>query len=149
MSIEKVLSETSNLILDTSVLIGYFMEEQLSIFTLLDEYIFNENSSITLYGHNLLKTEVYYIFCRKKGSIEAKDILKKIENVINIISESWLFEKAGQIKCKYPIAFSDCFSISLGIFQDCPIFFLKERELSEDIINKINEEYKSKIYAVS
>jgi len=149
VSIEKVLSETSNLILDTSVLIGYFMEEQLSIITLLDEYIFNENSSITLYGHNLLKTEVYYTVCRKKGSNEAKDILKKIENVINIISESWLFEKAGQIKCKYPIAFSDCFSISLGHFQDCPIFFLKERELPEDMINKINEEFKSKIYTVS
>ena len=149
MSIEKVLSETSNLILDTSVLIGYFIEEQLSIVTLLDKYIFNKNSSITLYGHNLLKTELYYIICRKKGSNEAKDILIKIENVTNIISESWLFEKAGQIKCKYPIALSDCFSISLGIFQDCPIFFLKEKELSEEIINKINEEFKTKIYAVS
>jgi len=147
--IEKVLSETSNLILDTSVLIGYFMEEHLSIITLLDEYIFNENSSITLYGHNLLKTEVYYIVCRKKGSNEAKNILKQIENVTNIISESWLFEKAGQIKCKYPIAFSDCFSISLGHFQDCPIFFLKERELSEDVIYKINEEFNTKIYIVS
>ena len=149
MSIEKVLSETSNLILDTSVLIGYFIEKQLSIATLLDKYIFNKNSSITLYGHNLLKTELYYIICRKKGSNEAKDILIKIENVTNIISESWLFEKAGQIKCKYPIALSDCFSISLGIFQDCPIFFLKEKELSEEIINKINEEFKTKIYAVS
>ena len=149
MSIEKVLSETSNLILATSVLIGYFIKEQLSIVTLLDKYIFNKNSSITLYGHNLLKTELYYIICRKKGSNEAKDILIKIENVTNIISESWLFEKAGQIKCKYPIALSDCFSISLGIFQDCPIFFLKEKELSEEIINKINEEFKTKIYAVS
>ena len=149
MSIENVLRETRSLILDTSVLIGYFIEEQLSIINLLDDYIFNENSSITLYGHNLLKTELYYIICRKKGSNEAKDILKKVENVTNIISESWLFEKAGQIKCKYPIAFSDCFSISLGIFQDCPIFFLKEKELSEGIVNKINEEFKSKIYNVS
>jgi len=149
VSIEKVLSETSNLILDTSVLIGYFTEEQLSIITLLDEYIFNENSLITLYGHNLLKTEVYYIICRKKGNNEAKKILEKIENVTNIISESWLFEKAGQIKCKYPIAFSDCFTISLGHFQDCPIFFLKERELSEEIIKKVNEEFNTKIYIVS
>ncbi len=149
MSIEKVLTETRNLILDTSVLIGYFIEEQLSIVTLLDKYIFNENSSITLYGHNLLKMELYYIICRNKGSNEAKDILIKIENVSNIISESWLFEKAGEIKCKYPIAFSDCFSISLGIFQDCPIFFLKETELSEQKINNINEEFNAKIYIVS
>ncbi|MHA1293054.1 MAG: PIN domain-containing protein [Promethearchaeota archaeon] len=149
MSIKKVLSETNNLILDTSVLIGYFMDEELSIITLLDEYVFNESSTITLYGHNLLKSEIYYISCRKKGTNEAKNILNKVENILNIISESWLLETAGKIKCKYPIAFSDCFSISLGIFQDCPIFFLKERELSEEIVYKINEEFNTKIYLVS
>ena len=150
MSIEKILHETSNLVLDTSVLIGYFMDEKLSIIPLLDEYVFNENSSLTLYGHNLLKSEIYYIVCRKKGNNEAKNVLNKIENVVtNIISESWLFEKAGQIKCEYPITLCDCLSISLGIFQDCPIFFLKERELSEDVVNKINKEFKAKIYLVS
>ncbi|MGQ4876021.1 MAG: hypothetical protein ACP6IY_18300 [Promethearchaeia archaeon] len=66
MSIEKIINQTNNLILDSSVLIGYFMDEKLSIIPLLDKYIFNENSSITLYGHNLLKAEVYYIVCRKK-----------------------------------------------------------------------------------
>ena len=149
MSIEKILSQTSNLVLDTSVLIGYFMDEKLSIIPLLDEYLFNKNSSLTFYGHNLLKSEIYYIICRKKGSIEAKNVLNKIENVMNIISESWLFKKVGQIKCEYPIAFSDCFSISLGIFLNCPVFFLKERELSEDVVNKINEEFNARIYIVS
>lgn len=66
MSIEKIINQTNNLILDSSVLIGYFMDEKLSIIPLLDKYIFNENSSITLYRHNLLKAEVYYIVCRKK-----------------------------------------------------------------------------------
>ncbi|TFG20945.1 MAG: type II toxin-antitoxin system VapC family toxin [Promethearchaeota archaeon] len=149
MSIEEILSETSNLVLDTSVLMGYFMDEKLSIIPLLEEYVFNENSSLILYGHNLLKSEIYYIICRKKGTNIAKNVLSKIENVINIISDSWLFEKAGAIKCKYPIAIADCFSISLGQFQDCPIFFLEERELSQDVIKKINEEFKAKIYIVS
>jgi hypothetical protein len=48
--------------------------------------VFNEASNITLYGHNLLKTEIYYIVCRKKGITEAKNILNKVESVINIIS---------------------------------------------------------------
>ena len=116
MTIETVLKETTNLILDTSVLIGYFSEENLSITPLLDTYVFSEASNITLYGHNLLKTEIYYITCRKKGITEAKNILNKVESIINIIGESWLFEKAGQIKCKYSIAFSDCFSLDLLIF---------------------------------
>ncbi|MHA1337804.1 MAG: PIN domain-containing protein [Promethearchaeota archaeon] len=149
MSIEKIINQTNNLILDSSVLIGYFMDEKLSIIPLLDKYIFNENSSITLYGHNLLKAEVYYIICRKKNSSEASKVLNNIEKIMCIISELWLFKKAAQIKCKYPIAISDCFSISLGIFQNCPIFFLEERELSEDIVNKINKEFNARIYIVS
>ena len=139
----------TNLILDTSVLIGYFTEEPLSIISLLDTFVFNEASNITLYGHNLLKTEIYYITCRKKGITEAKNILNKVESVINIIGESWLFEKAGQIKCKYSIAISDCFSLSLAYFQDCPVFFLKERELSEEMIKKINKDFNIKIHIVS
>ena len=111
--------------------------------------MFNEASNITLYGHNLLKTEIYYITCRKNGMTEAKNILNKVESVINIIGESWLFEKAGQIKCKYSIAISDCFSLSLAYFQDCPVFFLKERELSEEMIKKINKDFNIKIHIVS
>jgi predicted nucleic acid-binding protein len=149
MTIEKILKETKNLVLDTSVLIGYFIEENLSIIPLLDAYVFNKASNLTLYGHNLLKTEIYYIICRIKGMNEAKNILKKVERIISTIGESWLFEKAGQIKCKYPISFSDCFSLSLAHFQDCPIFFLRERELSEEIIKQINKDFNIKIYIVS
>ncbi|MHA1129520.1 MAG: hypothetical protein ACTSQQ_01820 [Candidatus Helarchaeota archaeon] len=58
MSFEKILQETKKLVLDTSVFIGYFMDEKLSIIPLLDEYVFNENSFISLYGHNVLKSNV-------------------------------------------------------------------------------------------
>ncbi|MHA1372128.1 MAG: PIN domain-containing protein [Promethearchaeota archaeon] len=149
MSIEKVLNDTNSLILDTSVFLGYFLNEYHSITSLLDEYVFNENSIITIYSHNLLKSEIYYVTCRKASPNEARSILNKIEKVTSTINDSWLFENAGKIKCKYPIALSDCFSISLGILQDCPIFFLKERELPEILIDKINKEFNCKIYIVS
>ncbi|MFX1295862.1 MAG: PIN domain-containing protein [Promethearchaeota archaeon] len=149
MAFEKILQETKNLVLDTSVFIGYFMDEKLSIIPLLDEYVFNENSSISLYGHNILKSEIHYIICRKRGISEAENVIKKVETVINAISESRLFEKAGQIKCKYPIALSDCFSLSLGLLFDCPVFFLKERELSDGIVDDLNKNLDCKLYIVS
>ena len=52
------------------------------------------------------------------------------------------------IKCKYPIAIPDCFSISLAIVQDCPVFFLQEKELSGELIEKIKMEFNADIYGV-
>lgn len=148
MSIEQILGETTNLILDTSVLIGYFMNEAREINKLLEDYIFTQESKITLYGHNLIKSELFYIICREKGINEAEMVLEKIENIINTISDTWIYKKAASIKCRYPIAISDCFSISLAILQECPVLFLPEYELSRDTAEKINKEYNVKIYIV-
>ena len=79
---------------------------------------------------------------------EAKMVLKKTEGIMNTISDTWLFKKAANIKCRYPIAISDCYSISLAILQECPLFFLPEVELSKEIVDKINREYNTKIQIV-
>lgn len=148
MNTEQILSKTHNLILDTSVLLGYFMNEAQEINKLLETYIFTHESKIILYGHNLIKSELFYITCREKGINEGELVLKKIESVINTISDTWIYKKAASIKCRYPIAISDCFSISLAILQECPVFFLPEYELSIDIADKINKEYNVKIHIV-
>jgi len=146
--IKQILQETHNVILDTSVLLCYFMDEFHDINSVLDEYIFNLESKITIYGHNFIKTELFYITCRLKGISEAENLNKKLGNIMNIISDIWLYKKAANIKCKYPIAIPDCFSISLAILQECPVFFLQEKELSRDIIEKIKKEYNAKIYQI-
>ena len=148
MNTKQILSETYNLILDTSILLGYFMNEGQEINSLLEEYVFTQESKIILYGHNLIKTELLYIICREKGMNNAEMVLKKIENIMNIISDTWLFKKAADIKCRYPLAISDCFSISLSLLQECPVLFLPEYELSKDIAEKINKEYHSKIHLI-
>ena len=148
MSIEQILAETSSLVLDTSVLLGYFSEEPREINPLLEEYVFTQESKITLYGHNLMKSELYYITCREKGIDEAEVVLEKIEGIMNTISDTWLFKKAANIKCSYPIAMSDCYSISLGVLQECPVLFLPEFELSREIVNEINTDYNAKIELV-
>ena len=148
MSIKQILINTSNLVLDTSVLLGYFTDEKLEINSLLDEYVFTEESKITLYGHNLIKSKLYYIICREKGIDEAEVILKKLRGIMNTISDTWLFKKAANIKCSYPIAISDCYSISLAILQECPVFFLPEYELSEETVNQIKKVYNAEIELV-
>lgn len=148
MSIEQILSETANLILDTSILLGYFMNEAGEINKLLEEYVFTQESKIILYGHNLIKSELFYITCCDRGMNEAEMVLEKIESIINTISDTWIFKKAASIKCRYPIAISDCFSISLAILQECPVFFLPEYELSLEIAEKINKDYDVKIHIV-
>jgi predicted nucleic acid-binding protein len=146
--IKQILNETHNAILDTSVLLCYFIDDVQDINSILEDYIFNMDSRITLYGHNLIKTELFYITCRLKGMSEAENLIKKLENIMNTISDIWLYKKAASIKCKYPIAIPDCFSISLAILQDCPVFFLPEKELQGDVIEKIKKDYNAKIYKI-
>jgi len=67
---------------------------------------------------------------------------------MNTISDTWLFKKAANIKCRYPIAISDCYSISLAILQESPVFFLPDVELSKEIVNKINRVYNAKVHIV-
>ena len=148
MSIKQILIDTPNLVLDTSVLLGYFMSEARDINSLLEAYVFTQESKIILYGHNLIKTEIFYITCREKGITEAEMVLNKTKGILNTISDTWLFKKAANIKCRYPIAISDCYSISLAILQECPVFFLPEVELSREIVDKINREYNAKIQIV-
>jgi len=148
MSTKQILIDTPNLVLDTSVLLGYFMSEARNINSLLEAYVFTQESKIILYGHNLIKLEIFYITCREKGITEAEMVLKKTEGIMNTISDTWLFKKAANIKCRYPIAISDCYSISLAILQECPVFFLPEVDLSREIVDEINREYNAKIQIV-
>ncbi len=148
MSIKQILIDTPNLVLDTSVLLGYFINETPNINSLLERYVFTQESKIILYGHNLIKSELFYITCREKGMTEAERVLKKTDGIMNTISDTWLFKKAANIKCRYPIAISDCYSISLAILQECPVFFLPEVELSRSIANQINKEYNANIQIV-
>ena len=144
--IKQILDETNNIVLDTSVLLCYFMDEIQEINSILEEYIFKLDSRITLYGHNLIKTELFYITCRLKGINEAENLVKKLESIMNTISDIWFYKKAASIKCKYPIAISDCFSIALALLQDCPVLFLPEKELKEEFIEKLKKHNNTKIY---
>jgi len=145
---KQILNETKILILDTSVLLCYFIDEIQDINALLEQYIFKPDSKITLYGHNLIKAELFYITCRLKGINEAVDLLNNLEKIMNSINDSWIYKKAANIKCKFPIAISDCFSIALANLLDCPVFFLPEQELQAKLIENINNTFNTEIHLI-
>ncbi|TFG18807.1 MAG: hypothetical protein EU530_08135 [Promethearchaeota archaeon] len=147
MNLEKVLLKIDELVLDTGVIIEYFMNHQ-SLGILLDKHIFHPESKITLYGHNLLKSELYYVRCRKHGRESAAKFIKHIDRVMVTIGDQWLFEQAGKIKCLFPIALSDCYSISLGLLRECPVLFMPEYEIDKKTVEGINSEFGARIIVV-
>lgn len=148
MSINKLLKSSKALVLDTGVLIEYFKTKEDKLKQLLRETIFTEESEIKLYVNYLLKSEIFYILCRAIGEETAKETLKEMELFLNIEETRNLHELAGQIKCKFSISLVDCYSIATGILQNCPIIFLTEAELTEDVIERINKEFSSDIHII-
>jgi len=145
----ELFKDHNDVVLDTGIYIKYFEPKKNELKRTLREHLFSEKSDTTLHGHYLLKAEIYYIMCRKIGRDKAEKILDEIDEFIDFINGEFLYQIASQIKCRYPIALSDCFSISLSHFKNCPVIFLKEKELNEKMIKKINEEFNTKIYIVS
>jgi hypothetical protein len=146
---KKFLREQEDIVLDSGIYIEYFTSKESKTKKMLRESIFVGDSKINLHGHYLLKSEIYYIICRFLGMEESEKIMKKIEVFINFIGGNFIYSTAGKIKCNFPIALSDCFSIATGIFFNCPILFLKETELSKTTVNKINSMFGSKIFVFS
>lgn len=146
---KSIIEGTEEITLDTGIYIEYFQAEESELKKDLRELLFQEDSKIRLQGHYLLKSEIYYIMCRSLGRERAEDLIEEIEEFINFIDSGFLYRIVGQIKCKYPIALSDCYSIAVGVFQKCPVLFLKENELSDEIVNDINEEFNVEIHILS
>lgn len=143
-----ILDGTDELSLDTGIYIKYFQAGESELKKKLRGFLFHEDSNIRLNGHYLLKSEIYYILCRSLGRERAEEYLEQIEEFINFIENRYLYQIAGQIKCEFPIALSDCYSIAVGFLHSCPILFLEEKELSEEIITKIKEKYDVNIHVI-
>lgn len=147
--VKQTLRNNTDLVLDTGIYIEYFEPKKSELKTILNEILFTETAEILLYSHFLLKSELLYILCRKLGKNNAKTKVKGLEPFINFVSGDFLYNIAGEIKCKYPIALSDCFLISLSHLHECPVLFLEERELSEEVVKQINDEFKTQIQIIS
>ncbi|MFO8018277.1 MAG: PIN domain-containing protein [Promethearchaeia archaeon] len=144
MKIEEI-EIPNKIVLDTGIYIEYFKKSESDIKKFLRENLFTEQSNTKLYSTFIIKSEIYYILCRILGKKEANQLLKKIENFLLFEDNPNLYDLAGQIKCYHSISLADCYSIATGIIRNCPILFLEEQELSEEIVNQINKNFHSKV----
>jgi len=125
-----------NLAVDTSVWIEFFLgtTEGNQFLQYLEKPTSNQ-----IYISLATLAEVYYIICRLKGGNLAKQTVKLLRAIKNLVIDNTesLTELGGSIKCKRAIALTDCLNIALAQKYNCSaLFAVKEAELQKEIDRK-------------
>ncbi len=146
MGMAKDESELQGAIVDTGVLVEYLSSEpdipkDAAFAQYLEETVLESKKYQILYISSMTKTELLYISCRTQGWEKAKSIVKKFLTNFVELHLPEIDELAAQIKCQCPIALSDCFTIAIGSILALPVYFLKERELTDEIQLTIKDTY--------
>ena len=89
-----------------------------------------------IYISPLTDTELKYIFCRRNGYKEAKELVLEFLKDFIICSENELRDEAFRLKCNFPISIADCYSLAVGKVFNIPIYMTKEKEI-EKVIDKL------------
>jgi len=86
-----------------------------------------------IYISPLTDTELKYIFCRRNGYTEAKELVLKFLKDFIICSENELRDEAFRLKCNFPMSIADCYSLAVGRVFNIPVYMIKEREIEKSI----------------
>lgn len=132
-------------VFDSGVLLAYLQNENEKFTEIMDELIFSEKSTKVVICDQLTLTEIFYIYCRIHGVKKARVLINDMKSMFEITKIDSLHLIAGKLKCQYPIALSDCFSIALGIVKNAPILFMKEKELTKKIQREIERDYNANL----
>ena len=128
-------------VFDSGVILAYLQDENDKLTEILNDFIFSEQSQKLVICNQITFTEIFYIHCRKYGFNKATKLIDDIRPMFEVLKVDSLNLVAGKLKCKYPIALSDCFSIASGIVEKAPVLFINENELTETIQKQIEKEY--------
>lgn len=132
-----------NLVLDTGIMVDYLSDTNSKFNNWLDDNVFIEDSNYILHAHNNNKTELLYVLCRKFGFKKAKKLTEEnLEPKIVFHSGETISAIAAKLKCLFPIALVDCFSIATAIHFNAQIIFKNEKELTSEICHKIENNFK-------
>lgn len=134
-------------IVDTGLIIEYLTidskkSKQKEYKKFLDKNIFKNKQISQIYISFLTKTELLYVVCRTKGWSKAKEIVNHIVSNFVVIREKEIDDLAALIKCKIPVALTDCFNLSIAVLYDIPVYFLEEKEFTKEISTLIKSELK-------
>ncbi len=129
-------------VFDSGVILAYLQDENDKLTEILNDLVFSEQSQKLVICNQITLTEIFYIHCRKNGFNTATKLIDDMRSMFEVLKVDSLYLVAGKLKCKYPIALSDCFSIASGIVEKAPVLFINESELTETIQRQIEKEYK-------
>jgi predicted nucleic-acid-binding protein len=121
---------SGNIALDTGLLIDFLTNGVLADF--VETRILKNKEIKSVYIHDYVLTEVFYVICRQKGEEEAERIVNNLEKIAFVVPTSELVLPAGKIKCIRSISLSDCFSCSIGQKYKIPVLFKEEQELIDE-----------------
>ncbi len=133
------------IVFDSGVLLAYIQEENENFTHIMDELVFSEKSEKVVIYNQLTITEIFYIHCRINGVKKATMLINDMRSMFEILQIDSLHTLAGELKCRYPIALSDCFSIASGIVKNIPVLFMKEKELTKKIQEEIERDYNANL----
>ncbi len=147
------MSETKNNIVavDTSVIVAYLStkkDTQVSknYIAYLERELFANETYQNYLITSMTKTELLYILCRMKGWDEANEYIEQLLENFLISRDYEVEDLAALIKCKFPISLSDCFTLGVGMLFKIPVFFLEEKELTENIQERIRNELQIQLH---
>ena len=133
MSEKKDLQETS-IAVDTGILIEILEDSDLG--KVFYQKVLESLQFQKIYISPLTDTELKYIFCRRSGYKDAKELVLEFLKDFIICSESELRDEAFRLKCNFPISIADCYSLAVGKVFNIPVYMIKEKEI-EKVIDKL------------
>ncbi len=121
----------SKLSLDSSVLLAYFLGEDLG--AIAKEIIFQPGRSN--HTHHLAIAETFYILCRQKGENFARDALDTLakSRYVAVHESLGLDHSAGEYKCSRNISLADSYLLALAKQTESVALFARhEEELDQE-----------------
>ena len=78
-------------------------------------------------------SELYYLLCRSLTGDSFNQALKELTNLVEISSITDIKERAGNIKCEFPISLPDCYNIALAEKIKGKSLFKHEKEINKGL----------------
>lgn len=120
-----MIDSASGIVLDTGVMVEILEDKQKTLFNHIISGL------MRAYITSLSLTELQYVMCRKLGSSEAGNVMEEFisSNLVMPLEIEGTGRIAADLKCKFPIAIADCYSLALGKQLGLPVYMRKEKEI--------------------
>lgn len=123
-----------SIVIDTGIFIEFFKETDLGVE--FKKIILGNKEIIEVLIHDLIISEIYYIFCRVFDQKQARAYIEDLLEICTVINSKHIRLEAAQIKCERAISLSDSYTCAIGRVYEIPVVFKTEKELEREVMKK-------------